>query len=103
MEGGKHAMKSYRVLLVTSDLYRTWAKARCRQLDTWAKAWCPDGSLSAGPGLGAADGHYELAIRVEHAVTFAHMLGGGVTDLAHCFDRVLLDIVTLSPKSWVSY
>ena len=86
-------MKPYRVLLAASDLHRTWANARCRQLDEWTKALCPDGLLPAGPGLGAADGHYELAVRIEHAMVCSYQPGGWVTDLAQCFDRVLLGIV----------
>ena len=62
-------------------------------LDPWARSWAADGMLSAEPGLGAADGHYEVSLRIEQAITAAWQFGGGCTDLAQCFDRIMRELV----------
>ena len=46
-------MAGYRILLITSEQYRLWARLRSRQLDGWAAQWVPSGSYAAGPGAGA--------------------------------------------------
>ena len=88
-DGDSGVLTDYRILLLTSTLYRIWAKARMHHLDPWARSWAVDGMLSAGPGLGAADGHYEVSLRIEQAITAAWQFGGGCTDLAQCFDRIM--------------
>ena len=62
-DGDSGVLSDYRILLLTSTLCRIWAKARMHHLDPWARSWADDGMLSAGPGLGAADGHYEVSLR----------------------------------------
>ena len=82
-------MSNYRILTLTDSIYRMWAKTRSRELDPLFQHWGGQGSLSAGPGYGAADGHYELALRLEQALIKAWPFGGGATDLSQCFDRIL--------------
>ena len=86
-------MSDYRILTLTSVIYRMWAKIRCKQLDPLYKHWCEDGLVTAGPGLGASDAHYNLAIRFEHARVFQTGFAGGATDLSQCFDRILREQV----------
>ena len=74
-------------------MYRVWAKCRSRQLDKWAQKWATEDLLSAAPGAGAHDGHYDLAIHNEHAIVKALKFGGGCTDLDKCFDRILREII----------
>jgi hypothetical protein len=82
-------MSHYRILTLTCVIYRLWAKYRCSQLDPIFKPWALDGLITAGPGQGAADGHYAFAVRLEHAIVHQHPFAGGVTDLSQCFDRIL--------------
>ena len=48
--------------------------------------------LSAAPSAGAHDGHYDLAIHVEHAIVKAQRFAGGCADLDKCFDRIFKEI-----------
>ena len=82
-------MGDYRILTLTDPIYRAWAKTRCRELDPLFKFWGGEGLLSAAPGYGAADGHYDLALRIEQALVRLWPFGGGATDLSQCFDRIL--------------
>ena len=86
-------LTDYRVLLISSTLYRLWAKCRSRQLDKWARTWADEFNLSAAPGRGAHDGHYDLAIHIEHAVVKGLIYGGSCTDLEQCFDRILREVI----------
>ena len=82
-------MADYRVLLLTSVLYRLRARIRVRQLDEWAQSWHLDGAYGSGPGLGAMDASYQLSIRVGEAICENWPFAGGVSGLAQAFDRVL--------------
>ena len=82
-------MTDYRILTLTSVIYRMWAKVRCKQLGPLYRHWCYDGLVTAGPVLGASDAHYNLAIRSEHARVFQTQFAGGATDLSQCFGRIL--------------
>ena len=87
------SMTDYRILTPTSVIYRMWAKVRCKQLDPLYRHWCDDGLVAAGPGLGAADAHYNLAIRFDNARVFQTQFAGGATDPSQCFDRILREQV----------
>ena len=69
-------MGDYRILTLTDPIYRVWAKTRCRELDPLFKFWGGEGLLSAAPGYGAADGHYDLALRIEQALVRLWPFGG---------------------------
>ena len=86
-------MTDYRILTLTSVIYRMWAKVRCKQLDPLYRHWCDDGLVTAGPGLGASDAYYNLAIRFEHGRVFQTQFAGGATDLSQCFGRILTEQV----------
>ena len=38
-------------------------------------------------------GQYEVALRIEQALTDASHFAGGSTDLAQCFDRIMRELV----------
>lgn len=83
-------MSDYRILTLTNIICCLWAKVRCRQFGRLFRHWGDDGLLTAALGHGAADGHYDFAVRVEHALTLNYAFAGSATDLARCFDRILL-------------
>ena len=79
--------------MITSAVYRLLAKCRSRQLDAWTRALANADLLSAVPRSGAQDGHCDVAIRIEHTVTFSIKPAGGVTDFEKCFDRAQKEII----------
>eukprot|EP00969_Alexandrium_andersonii_P000786 33837-Alexandrium_andersonii.AAC.1 len=48
-----HDPKSYRVLAVLATLYRTWAKARLRDVSPWAQQWLDRDAFAGLWGGGA--------------------------------------------------
>eukprot|EP00969_Alexandrium_andersonii_P013613 594119-Alexandrium_andersonii.AAC.1 len=63
---------AYRGLLVTSVLYRCWAKARLRDLKDWQAKWAPRHMYAGIPGVGAADAWYNFGIEAEAAKLEGH-------------------------------
>ena len=94
LDGQPNDLTDYRVLLITSIIYRVWATCRSRKLDNLARVWATEDLLSAAPGAGAHAGHYDLAIHIEHAIVRALQYGGSCTDLGKCFDRILREVIT---------
>ena len=86
-------MSSYRVLMLTSLLYRTWAKVRSRQLSAWTKTWTKGELYATAPGTGAADAHASYALRIELAFAKEVAYAGVVSDLTQAFDRLLRDAI----------
>ena len=91
--GNPNHLTNYRLLLSTSTLYRLWAKCRSRQLDEWALTWADGFDLSAAPGAGAHDGHYDVAVQIAHAIVKSLLYGGSCTDIEKCFDRILREVI----------
>jgi hypothetical protein len=58
---------AYRILKITSTLYRTWASVRNSNLEDWVKTWADTSLFSGIPGAGAEDAAYTAAIDFEVA------------------------------------
>ena len=47
--------KAYRILKITSAIYRVWATARVRDLDPWIRTWADTAMFAGVPGAGAEE------------------------------------------------
>jgi len=57
-----------RVLLMLPAVYRLWARARLKHLETWVLAWGMEEMFSGVPWQGANDAAYKTALLVEEFV-----------------------------------
>ena len=84
----------YTALAITSAIYHAWASCRSRQPDGWARTWSNEELLSAAPGAGAHDGHYDLlAMHLGHAIVNGYEAAGASADLEKCFDRIVKEVI----------
>ena len=49
---------AYRILKITSILYRIWASVRMQNLSTWVASWQDPAMFAGVPGAGAEEGWY---------------------------------------------
>ena len=78
---------AYRMLKITSALYRLWASVRMKDLEDWVATWSDSCMFAGVPGAGAEEGWYLTALKME-----LHRLGGeqisaGSIDIFKCFDQ----------------
>ncbi len=86
---------AYRILKITSGLYRKWGSLRMRQLQSWVELW-DDEALHAGvPGKGAIDGSLKTALQVEQAMANHKLVAGGSIDVYKCFDQINRQLIYL--------
>ena len=60
---------SYRLLLITSVIYRGWAKMRLQHLQAWISSWALPSIFGGIQGVGSAEAWYATAVDVEWAMT----------------------------------
>ncbi len=78
----------YRILKITSGIYRKWATTRLQDLTEWIDTW-DHPALNAGvPGKGAQDAWMRTALNLEHNKLQAKQTAGGSIDVFKCFDQV---------------
>ena len=79
---------AYRILKITSGIYRKWASTRIENLTAWIQRW-DDQALNAGvPGKGAVDAWHTTALDIEFARANNINLAGGSIDIYKCFDQL---------------
>ena len=79
---------AYRILKVSSAIYRKWATTRNKKLENWILTW-DDQALYAGvPGKGAQDAWYTSAICNEMQRINGYQIAGGSIDVYKCFDQI---------------
>jgi len=95
--GGAEAFSElgYRILAITSMVYRIWGKVRLRQLQAWVDTWaCPQ--LFGGPKERSPDtAAWLLALELEHAPAHSVHVSAQATDIYKCFDQL--------PRETISY
>ena len=84
---------AYRILKITSGIYRKWGSTRIKDLNQWIQEW-DDGAINAGvPGKGAVDAWHTTALDIEYAITNNIKLAGGSIDVYKCFDQLNRELV----------
>ena len=58
---------AYRVIKITSALYRLWAGVRLRHMRPWVQGWDDPALLAGTQGRSAQDGWYSTALALEEA------------------------------------
>eukprot|EP00969_Alexandrium_andersonii_P063184 2782108-Alexandrium_andersonii.AAC.1 len=56
---------AYRALVITSAIYRAWAKTRLRMMDPWVRSWAPEEAFAGVKGRGAFEAWYGASLQVE--------------------------------------
>ena len=79
---------AYRILKITSGLYRKWASCRNRNLEGWIKTWDCEAINSGVPGKGAQDAWQKTAIANELTKLMGQHISGGSIDVFKCFDQI---------------
>ena len=84
---------SYRIIKVTSALYRLWGSVRIKDLDGWISSWKTKHMFSGIPGVGAEDCAYQTAIYAELKRIYGEGFTTGSIDVHKCFDQVVRTLV----------
>ncbi len=90
-----HNPLAYRILKITSGVYRKWGSMRMRQLQPWVELWDDEALHSGVPGKGAADGSLKTALQVEQAIANNQLVAGGSIDVYKCFDQINRQLIYL--------
>ena len=65
---------AYRILKITSVMYRLWASVRVRNLETWIATWADPAMFAGVPGAGAEEGWYTTQLDLEITVNFIEIM-----------------------------
>eukprot|EP00969_Alexandrium_andersonii_P366596 15468867-Alexandrium_andersonii.AAC.1 len=84
---------AYRILTITSFLYRRWASIRLRHLGQWAKLWAHDCMFGSFKGKGADTAAWSLAVHVEMARAKDQATSALSVDIHKCFDQLSRELV----------
>ena len=84
---------AYRILKITSVIYRVWATVRTRNLSHWVHTWVEPEMFAGIPGAGAEEGWYLTQLDMEqHAADNSHVTAASI-DVFKCFDQVVRPLV----------
>ena len=77
---------NYRVLKITSTIYRKWGTYRNATLQPWVDTWIDKAHNSGAAGKGAQDAWYHTALWNEVRALTGEDVPGGSIDIYKCFD-----------------
>ena len=84
---------AYRILKITSMLYRIWASVRIQNLEQWVKSWADPAMFAGVPGAGAEEAWYLTQLDFEiKRLTGSHITAGSI-DVFKCFDQIVRPLV----------
>eukprot|EP00969_Alexandrium_andersonii_P180589 7980824-Alexandrium_andersonii.AAC.1 len=78
----------YRGLMVSSVIYRLWARLRLRQANAWCRAWAAPQMFAGVPGRGAAEAWYGTALQNETTQLKGGLLIYTTLDVYKAFDQI---------------
>ncbi len=84
---------SYRIIKVTSALYRLWGSVRVKNLEDWVRKWQDEKMFAGVPGVGAAEAWYTMALLFEGLRLKGIKVSGGTIDVYKCFDQLLRPLI----------
>ena len=79
---------NYRILKITSGLYRKWASVRLRNLAGWVDTWDHPAFNAGVPKKGAQDAWLRTALKLELNNLSGEHTAGGSIDIYKCFDQI---------------
>ena len=79
---------AYRILKITSGIYRRWGTTRNRQLEEWISKWDLPAINAGVPGKGAQDAWYITALMNEYNKLLKQDTAGASIDVYKCFDQI---------------
>ena len=85
--------KAYRILKITSVIYRLWATIRVKHLDHWVRGWAEPEMYAGIPGAGAEEGWYLTQLEMEHHTSNNTPITAASIDIYKCFDQVVRPLV----------
>ena len=77
---------AYRILKITSTLYRVWASVRMGDLESWVETWADKSMFAGVPGAGAEEGWYLTQLDFEMKRLAGMQITAGSIDIFKCFD-----------------
>ena len=84
---------AYRILKITSMLYRVWASVRIKNLEPWVMSWADKAMFAGIPGAGAEEAWYLTQLDIEiKRLTNSHITTGSI-DVFKCFDQVVRPLI----------
>ena len=85
---------AYRILKITSTLYRVWGTVRIRNLEAWIRTWADEAMFAGVPGAGSEEGWYITQLDFELKRLMGSHITAGSIDVFKCFDQVVRPLVT---------
>ena len=80
---------AYRILKITSTLYRLWASVRIQDLEGWIQTWADPAMFAGIPGAGAEEAWYLTQLDFElKRLTNSHIAAGSI-DVYKCIDQIV--------------
>merc|ERR1712127_753227 len=84
---------AYRILKITSIIYRVWGSVRVHNLLPWITTWQDTAMFAGVPGAGAEEAWYTTQLDFEiKRLTGAHITAASV-DVYKCFDQLVRPLV----------
>ncbi|CAE8581015.1 unnamed protein product [Polarella glacialis] len=77
-----------RLLGITPQVYRTWARARVQDLSDWVKAWIGDDLHGGCQGWSTITASLDIVLELSRAIIDDEDFCGTSLDYTACFDRV---------------
>ncbi len=84
---------AYRILKITSSLYRIWASTRMRDLEDWIRTWADKAHFAGVPGAGAEDAWYLTQVEIELLRLSGSQVSAGSIDVFKCFDQIVRELI----------
>jgi hypothetical protein len=84
---------AYRVLKVSSGVYRKWGSMRLRHLEEWQRQWDHEFVNAGVPDKSAQNAWYLEAVFLELAKLENVPTSGGGVDIYKCFDQVVRELI----------
>ena len=84
---------AYRILKITSTIYRVWAAVRMKNLEGWIKTWAEDNMFAGVPGVGAEDAWYLTSLDFEYLRAKGNQITAGSIDIYKCLDQLVRPLI----------
>ena len=94
-EGDPLEAKNYRLLTITSHIYRKWAMIRLRHLSAWVQSWATDSLFAGVPGRAAHQASWLLSMELEEVKVGQSHASAMSTDIFKCFDQLSKETIFL--------
>ena len=84
---------AYRILKITSVLYRLWASIRIKHLEQWIATWADPAMFAGVAGAGAEEGWYLTQLDFELKQATGADITAASIDVYKCFDQIVRPLV----------